>query len=136
MNDFTRYSDEAQRRFQNVGACALSEVRRTFDKIPNCRVDDEDFDLALKKAKVQPLKDKFFGRDSALPRDAIFRIAAELDKQVRQRFEAAADRQAQQRMAGYENEDKVLERKSQFEQAKLNTAALVAAGIIGGNDDE
>ena len=136
MEHFTRYSDEAQRRFANVGACALSEVRKTFDRIPNCRVDDADFTAAMKKARAVPFKDRLFQSDSMLDRDAIYRIAAELDKQVRQRFEAAADRQAQQRMAGYENEDKVLERKSQFEQAKLNTAALVAAGIIGGNDDE
>jgi len=136
MNDFTRYSDEAQRRFQNVGACALSEVRKTFDHIQNCKVDDEDFDLALKKAKAIPIKDKFFGRDSALPRDAILRVAAELDRMVNERRQSTLAKLDAERVASYEAQDKLLERKARFEQAKYNEACLIAQGIIGGNDDE
>lgn len=135
MNDFTRYSDEAQRRFANIGRCTLSEVRRTFDKIPNCAPSDENFDLAMKKAKARTFRDKILQTDSALDRDAIYRIAAELDKMVNERRQSTLAKLDAERVASYEAQDKLLERQAQFEQAKLNEAALIAAGIIGGKDD-
>jgi len=136
MEHFTRYFDEAQRRFANIGACPLSELRKIFDRIPNCRVDDADFTAAMEKARAVPFKDRLFQSDSMLDRDAIYRIAAELDKQVRQRFEVAADRQAAERMKSYDLLDNKLKRQAQFEQAKYNEAALIAAGIMKGADDE
>lgn len=136
MNNFTRYTDEANRRFQNIGTCTLSEVRRIFDKIPNCAPSDEDFDEALKKAKARTFRDKVLQTDSALARDDILRIAAELDRQVRERRKATFDRLDAEQRARYEAEDRLLERKAQFEKAKLNEAALIAKGIAkGANDD-
>jgi len=135
MEHFTRYSDAVSARYQNIGADSLSEVRKFFDKIPNCAPSDSDFAAALKKAKARTFKDRLFNDAPMLDRDAIFRIAAELDKQVRQRFEVAADRQAAERMKSYELLDKKLERQAQFEEAKKNTAAMLAMELMGGEHE-
>lgn len=133
--EFTKYSDEANRTYQNISHACISDVRATFDKLPNLNTGD-DFDIAMKKIKAVPVSDRIFGKDSKLDKETIFKLARELDRMVTLRQEAGLDRHAAERLANYDLQDAVARRKNEFEQAKLNTAALVAAGFIEGGKDE